>query len=124
MFRLSRKERRMLRRLGLPSGFNVQPLEGVVNVSIEFEDKILKLENAEVTVVEVGGQKIFQVIPGSIQEIEKERETPQELELNPADIQLVASQAGVSLEEAEKALRKCNGDLAKAILFLQSRKRL
>ncbi len=124
MFRLSRKERRMLRRLGLPSGFNVQPLEGVVNVSIEFEDKILKLENVEVTVVEVGGQKIFQVIPGNIQEIEKEKEAPQEPELNPADIQLVASQAGVSLEEAEKALRECNGDLAKAILLLQSRKRL
>jgi len=35
------------------------------------------------------------------------------------DVQLVASQAGVSLEEARKALKATKGDLARAILYLR-----
>ena len=34
------------------------------------------------------------------------------------DIELIASQANVSLEEAENALKETNGDLAEAILKL------
>jgi hypothetical protein len=37
-----------------------------------------------------------------------------------ADVQLVAGQTGKSVEEARKALEECDGDLAKAILLLQS----
>ena len=44
--------------------------------------------------------------------------------LNPAfseeDVQLVADQTGKSLEKAKEALQECGGDLAKAILLLQS----
>jgi nascent polypeptide-associated complex subunit alpha len=36
------------------------------------------------------------------------------------DARLVADQTGKSLEEAKKALEECGGDLAKAILLLQS----
>jgi len=36
------------------------------------------------------------------------------------DVRLVADQTGKSLEEARKALEECEGDLAKAILLLQS----
>ncbi|MEM2420009.1 MAG: hypothetical protein QXL38_03375 [Candidatus Bathyarchaeia archaeon] len=37
------------------------------------------------------------------------------------DVRLVADQTGKSLEEARKALEECEGDLAKAILLLQSK---
>ena len=36
------------------------------------------------------------------------------------DVQLVADQTGRSLEKAKEALEECGGDLAKAILLLQS----
>jgi nascent polypeptide-associated complex subunit alpha len=36
------------------------------------------------------------------------------------DARLVADQTGKSLEEAKNALIECDGDLAKAILLLQS----
>jgi len=36
------------------------------------------------------------------------------------DVRLVADQTGKSLEEARKALEESGGDLAKAILLLQS----
>ena len=36
------------------------------------------------------------------------------------DVKLVADQTGKSIEEARKALEECEGDLAKAILLLQS----
>ena len=37
------------------------------------------------------------------------------------DIQLVADQTGKSIEEARRALEETEGDLAKAILLLQTR---
>jgi nascent polypeptide-associated complex subunit alpha len=36
------------------------------------------------------------------------------------DVRLVADQTGKSLEKAKEALEECQGDLAKAILLLQS----
>jgi len=36
------------------------------------------------------------------------------------DVQLVADQTGKSLEKAREALKEADGDLAKAILLLQS----
>jgi len=38
------------------------------------------------------------------------------------DVKLVAEQAGVSLEEAQRALEETGGDLAQAIILLQARK--
>jgi NACalpha-BTF3-like transcription factor len=37
------------------------------------------------------------------------------------DIMLVATQANVDKKEAESVLKECNGDIAKAILFLKNR---
>jgi nascent polypeptide-associated complex subunit alpha len=37
------------------------------------------------------------------------------------DIMLVATQANVDKKEAESVLNECNGDIAKAILFLKNR---
>jgi nascent polypeptide-associated complex subunit alpha len=67
--------------------------------------------------LEMQGQKIFQVTGGTISEKAVERKpssVPEE------DVRLVADQTGKSVEEARKALEESSGDLAKAILLLQS----
>ena len=51
---------------------------------------------------------------------EKALETKPKLVIPEEDVQLVANQTGKSLEEARKALEETEGDLAKAILLLQS----
>jgi len=99
----------MMRRMGL----SMSPLE-VEEVILRTKEKEIIIQDPEVAVLEVQGQKIFQVTGGEISEKERERKVtiPEE------DIQLVAQQAGVSLDQAKAALEETNGDLAQAILLL------
>jgi nascent polypeptide-associated complex subunit alpha len=89
----------------------------VEQVIIKTGSKEITIEEPEVAILEVQGQKIFQVTGGKISEKATERKPtfPEE------DVRLVADQTGKSLEEARKALEECGGDLAKAILLLQSK---
>jgi nascent polypeptide-associated complex subunit alpha len=94
----------------------MSPME-VKEVILKTSSKEILIENPEVAVLEVQGQKIFQITGGKISEktIERKIAIPEE------DIQLVAQQANVSLEEARVALEQTNGDLAQAILLLSQR---
>jgi nascent polypeptide-associated complex subunit alpha len=107
-----REARRMMQRMGM----NMNPLE-VQEVILKTKSKDLLIKNPEVTVLEVQGQKIFQIIGGEI--IEKTLKS--ELLISEEDIQLVAQQAKVNLEQAKVALEQTNGDLAQAILLLNQR---
>jgi len=104
-----REARRMMRRLGL----NMSPLE-VKEVIFRTKEKEIIIQDPEVAVLEVQGQKVFQVTGGEISEREREKK----LVIPEEDIQLVAQQAGVSLDRAKAALEQTNGDLAQAILLL------
>ena len=104
-----REARRMMRRLGL----NMSPLE-VDEVILRMKDKEIIIHDPEVAVLEVQGQKIFQVTGGEISEKERKRK----ISIPEEDIQLVAQQAGVSLDRAKAALEQTDGDLAQAILLL------
>jgi nascent polypeptide-associated complex subunit alpha len=86
-------------------------------VIIQTSTKEIIIENPEVAVLEMHGQKIFQVTGEKITEkaIKKEVAIPEE------DIRLVADQTGKSMEEAKRALEEAGGDLAKAILLLQAK---
>jgi len=86
----------------------------VQEVVLRTREKEICIENPEVAVVEVQGQRIFQVAGGKITEksIERKLTVPEE------DVQLVAQQAKVSLDQARTALEQTNGDLAQAILIL------
>jgi nascent polypeptide-associated complex subunit alpha len=99
----------MMQRMGL----NMNQLE-VEEVVFRTKDKEIRLENPEVAVLEMQGQKIFQVTGGHMTEtsLEKKPAIPDE------DVQLVAQQAKVTLERAQTALEQTNGDLAQAILLL------
>lgn len=107
-----REAKRMMQRMGL----SMDALPEVEQVIIKTSGKEITIEEPEVAIMEVQGQKIFQVAGGKITEKASERKAiiPEE------DARLVADQTGKSLEEARKALEECEGDLAKAILLLQS----
>lgn len=86
----------------------------VEQVIFKTSTKEIIVENPEVAVMEMQGQKIFQVIGERIVEkaVEKALKIPEE------DVQLVATQANVSPEQARAALEQTKGDLAQAILLL------
>ena len=107
-----REAKRMMQRMGL----NMNAVPNVDQVTIRTNRKEIIIEDPEVAMMEMQGQKIFQVTGGEISEKTVEHESV----VREEDVKLVADQAGSSLEEARKALEECEGDLAKAILMLQS----
>ncbi len=99
----------MMQRMGL----SMNPME-VEEVVLKTKDKEITIETPEVAVLEMQGQKIFQITGGHMTEkaLEKKTVVPEE------DVQLVAQQAKVTLERARAALEQTSGDLAQAILLL------
>ncbi|PIW40210.1 MAG: nascent polypeptide-associated complex protein [Chloroflexi bacterium CG15_BIG_FIL_POST_REV_8_21_14_020_46_15] len=98
-----RDAKRMMHRMGL----SMDAIPDVEEVIIKTGSKEITIEEPEVAIMEVQGQKIFQVTGGKIVEkaIERKLVVPEE------DVRLVADQTGKSLEEAKKALEECEGDL-------------
>ncbi len=85
-----------------------------LRVVIECADKDIVVENPQVTAISAQGSVSYQ-IAGEITEKEKKVE----LEITEDDIKMVMDGAGASKEDAEKALRESNGDIAQAILALK-----
>lgn len=110
-----RETRRMMQRMGM----NMDAVPDVEQVIIKTSSKEITIEQPEVAILEMQGQKIFQVIGGKIAEKAPQRQVSPPT-VSEEDVKLVADQTGKSVEEARKALEECDGDLAKAILLLQS----
>jgi nascent polypeptide-associated complex subunit alpha len=108
-----REARRMMQRMGM----NMETVEGVAEVIIKTPNKDIVIEEPEVSVLQVQGQRIYQVSGGTVSEKAPEHKTPT---VSEEDARLVADQTGKGIEEARKALEETGGDLAKAILLLQS----
>lgn len=114
-----REQRRMMQRMGM----NMDSVPEVQQVIIRTPTKDIVIDEPEVAILQVQGQKMYQVIGGQVSE-----QAPSQLgtaaAAKPAfseeDVQLVADQTGKSLQKAKEALEECGGDLAKAILLLQS----
>jgi nascent polypeptide-associated complex subunit alpha len=115
-----REQKRMMQRMGM----NMDTIADVQQVIIRTSDKDIVIDEPEVAILQVQGQKMYQVIGGQVSE-----QAPSQRQNNTAasqptfseeDVQLVADQTGKSLEKAKGALEECGGDLAKAILLLQS----
>lgn len=102
-----RQMERMMKKMGL----NVNEIQDVKEVVIRTGTKEILIEDANVTVMDVRGEKSFQV-QGRVSERPLKGSVPE------SDIELVASQAGVSKEEAKKALEECGGEPAEAIIRL------
>lgn len=105
-------------------GVDFQQLEGVTEVLIRFSDKELRLEAPQVMQMNAQGENIFQIVGESVEQGLTTSEEKGEAVATPAvpiteeDVQLVASQANVTEEEAREALRAAEGNLAKAIISL------
>jgi nascent polypeptide-associated complex subunit alpha len=111
-----RDAKRMMQRMGM----NMEGVEDVQEVIIRTPSKEIVIEAPEVAIVNMQGQKIFQVAGGKITERAPERKTATAPTISEEDAQLVAGQTGKSIEQARNALIESEGDLAKAILLLQS----
>jgi nascent polypeptide-associated complex subunit alpha len=109
-----RNAKRMMQRMGM----NMGEMPDVEEVIFKTSEKEILVENAQVAVINMGGQKIFQVT-GEISERALESGSDK-IEVPEEDAQLVADQTGKSVEDAKRALEESDGDLAKAILLLQT----
>ncbi len=114
-----REQKRMMQRMGM----NMDQVPDVQQVIIRTTGKDIVIDEPEVAILEVQGQKMYQVIGGQVSE-----QAPSQRQIAAAapapafseeDVRLVADQTGKSLEKAKEALEECEGDLAKAILLLQ-----
>jgi nascent polypeptide-associated complex subunit alpha len=109
-----RAAKRMMQRMGM----NMGEIPDIQEVIFRTSDKEIVVESAQVAVIEMQGQKIFQVT-GEVSERGLEKQAPK-VPIAEEDAQLVADQTGKSVEEAKRALEESDGDLAKAILLLQT----
>jgi nascent polypeptide-associated complex subunit alpha len=83
-------------------------------VVISCADRDIIITEPQVTMIEAQGTKSFQ-IAGTITEEEKHIS----LEISEDDIKMVMESTGASEEQAKEALKKSEGDIAKAILELK-----
>ena len=102
-----RQMNQMMKRLGI----NVKEIENVKKVIIQTDKKEYIFDDANVTLMDAQGQKTYQVT-GKVRIVSKEDEIPKK------DIDLVVEQTGKSIQEAKKALKETEGNIAEAILKL------
>lgn len=106
-----RKNKRMLERMGL----DMTQIPDVEEVIIRTSSKDLIIKEANVSEINAKGMKVFQVMGGEVEEVDREKP-----KFTEEDVLLVSQQAGVSKEIASVALEENGGDLAQAILQLSS----
>ena len=86
------------------------PVELVVMYT---KDKELVIKDPSVVKIKMMGQESFQV-SGVVEERPRQR-----FSINEDDVKVVMEQAGVTAEDARRALESSEGDIAQAILSLQ-----
>ena len=112
-----RDTRRMMQRMGM----SMDAVDDVEQVIIRTRSKDIVIEQPEVAILNMQGQKIIQAAGGAVTEKSAEHTAiASKPVVSEEDARLVADQTGKSVDEAKKALIECEGDLAKAILLLQS----
>jgi nascent polypeptide-associated complex subunit alpha len=112
-----REQKRMMQRMGM----NMDSVSDVEQVIIRTADKDIVIDEPEVAILQVQGQKMYQVIGGQVSEqapSARGTTAPVKPAFSEEDVQLVADQTGKSLDKAREALKEADGDLAKAILLL------
>lgn len=119
----SRELRRIQSKLLGSLGLDVMEQNVAKEVVIRLSDKDVVIKEPTVVVLQVGDEKVYQIIGGEVSEqkpkVGEEKVTIYEPTQD--DITIVALQAGVSEEEARRVLIEVGGDLAKAILLLKSK---
>lgn len=104
-----RKMQQMMRRMGI-----AQQEVDASEVIIKTPEKEIVIKNPQVSKVNMMGQQTFQVV-GEVEE----KSISTEPEISEEDIETVVEQTGVKEEEAKKAIKRNDFDLAKAIMELK-----
>ena len=115
-----RVDPRQMKRMMKQMGIETEEIEGVEEVVIKTADKEYVFSDAQVTKMVVKGQATFQIL-GEPEERVRSSSGPTKPSISTEDIKLVAEKAGVSEEEARKALEECDGEPAEAIIRLMSK---
>jgi nascent polypeptide-associated complex subunit alpha len=111
-----RETKRLMKRMGL----SLDAMPEVHQVTFKTDSKEILIDDPEVAVLDLKGQRVFQVTGGTVTE-RKLKKDVEEVTIPETDIRLVADQTGRDVEEARAALEESQGDLAKAILLLQTK---
>jgi nascent polypeptide-associated complex subunit alpha len=111
-----RETKRLMKRMGL----SMDAIPDVQQVIFRTSTKEIIIDDPEVAIMSVQGQKMYQVTGGKTTEKALAAEEVK-LMIPEEDVRLVADQTGRSVEEAKQALEESGGDLAKAILLLQTK---
>lgn len=113
-----RQMKQAMKRLGITT----EELKGVEEVIIRTQTKEYVLTEAAVTLMDMQGQKTFQVVGEAIVRDRQgpEAAKPAEPAVPEEDIQLVMGQTGCDRERAIKALKDAGGQPAEAILGIMS----
>jgi len=115
-----RQMRQAMKRLGIEQ----EEIDGVEEVVIRTATKEFVIRDPNVTAMTAQGQKIWTVVGEPIvrDRADAKKSAPSTAPAIPdEDVALVAEKAGVSDEEARKALEESGGEPAEAIIRLMSR---
>jgi nascent polypeptide-associated complex subunit alpha len=106
----SRQMQKMMKQMGIQQ----QDIPDVERVEIFCGDRKFVIAPAQVSKVNMMGQMTWQVVGDA-----SEESLDTAVEISDEDVETVASQTGVSQEEARAAIEAAEGDLAAAIMQLQ-----
>ena len=104
-----RQMKQAMKRMGIQQ----QDIEAT-EVIIKTPEKEIIISSPQVAKVNMMGQETYQIV-GEVHE----QELSSEPDINEEDIKTVMEQTGVSKEEAEKAIKDNDNDLAAAIMALK-----
>ncbi len=111
---MGRMNPRMMKKLQKQLKNSTEDIDAT-EVIIRTKDKEIYFNNPSVTSMNMMGQQSYQIV-GEPQE--RGLDGGEETAIPEEDIELVASQAGVSHEKAKEALEECGGEPAEAIIKL------
>nr|WP_019177567.1 nascent polypeptide-associated complex protein [Methanomassiliicoccus luminyensis] len=114
-----RQMKQAMKRLGITT----EELSGVEEVIIRTRDKEYVVKDAAVTMMDMQGQRTFQVVGEAVVQDRKASASsakPAEASVPDEDIQLVMDQTGATREAAIKALKETGGQPAEAIIKIIS----
>jgi nascent polypeptide-associated complex subunit alpha len=118
-----RQVKQAMRKLGIKT----EELEDVTDVVIRTKTKQYVIKDAGVTIMEMQGQKTFQIV-GEVEIMTTEAAAPaapvqaarKAPEMPEEDVKLVMDQTGASREKAIEALKSTDGQPAEAILKIMA----
>ncbi len=113
----SREVRRMMAQMGIKS----TDMTDVTRIVMEADQKNYVIDDPQVTVIEAQGEKYFQITGKMVEKSKQASAAPakaQAQSFSDEDIKMVMDAAGVDRTKATEALKKADGEVAKAIVDL------